>query len=258
MTDHLNCKSNCETMRDDIVALLYDDGDVAERSRARDHLAACVPCRAEYSDLKAVRKELGAWGLPAAAPLASLAPRIAWGRWLPVGLAAAAGLMLGLGLSMVGRNALLPGEGVPFASSQSPSSLRSNPGATPRFVSYDELQELLQSQESRHRAEIADLRTTLVQVSESLAPPETSLKSVSTVSPAVIEKLLKESEARQARLVDARLTGLRTQTDLQRQYDMAQIAAGLAYIDSRTGADAARTSELMKNLVRVTAKPQDR
>jgi hypothetical protein len=39
---------------------------------------------------------------------------------------------------------------------------------------------------------------------------------------------------------------------------MAQIAAGLAYIDSRTGADAARTSELMKNLVRVTAKPQDR
>ena len=60
------------------------------------------------------------------------------------------------------------------------------------------------------------------------------------------------------KVVEARLAGLRTENDLQRQYDMAQIAAGLAYIDSRTCADAARTSELMKNLVRVTAKPQDR
>jgi hypothetical protein len=45
---------------------------------------------------------------------------------------------------------------------------------------------------------------------------------------------------------------------LQRQYDLAQVAAGLAFIDSRTGAEAARTSELMKNLVRVTSRPQER
>jgi hypothetical protein len=78
------------------------------------------------------------------------------------------------------------------------------------------------------------------------------------MSPAAFESLLKASEARQARMFEARLVGLRNESELQRQYDMAQIAAGLAYIDSRTGADAARTSELMKNLVRVTAKPQDR
>ena len=69
---------------------------------------------------------------------------------------------------------------------------------------------------------------------------------------------MKASEDRQARRLEARLANLRNESDMQRQYDMAQIAAGLAYIDSRTGADAARTSELMKNLVRVTAKPQDR
>ena len=86
----------------------------------------------------------------------------------------------------------------------------------------------------------------------------TQLKNVSNLSPATIERLLKASEARQAQMFETRLAGLRTESDLQRQYDMAQIAAGLAYIDSRTGADAARTSELMKNLVRVTAKPQDR
>ena len=84
------------------------------------------------------------------------------------------------------------------------------------------------------------------------------MRSVSTMSPAAFESLLKASEARQARMFEARLAGLRNDSELQRQYDMAQIAAGLAYIDSRTGADAARTSELMKNLVRVTAKPQDR
>jgi len=84
------------------------------------------------------------------------------------------------------------------------------------------------------------------------------MRTASNLSPQMIERLLKASEERQARLFEARLAGLRTESDLQRQYDMAQIAAGLAYIDSRTGADAARTSELMKNLVRVTAKPQDR
>ena len=84
------------------------------------------------------------------------------------------------------------------------------------------------------------------------------MKTASNASPATIERLLKASEERQARMFEARLAGLRTENDLQRQYDMAQIAAGLAFIDSRTGADAARTSELMKNLVRVTAKPQER
>ena len=49
---------------EEVVALLYDDGELAERSRARDHLALCVPCRAEYAGLKNVRKELGGWTLP--------------------------------------------------------------------------------------------------------------------------------------------------------------------------------------------------
>lgn len=249
-----NSNSNCEALRDDMVALLYDDGEHAERSRARDHLARCVPCRADYADLKAVRKELGGWTLPAATLPVPPRARV---RWFPAGLAAAAGLVLGVGLSMAGRNALTPSS--PVASNQSFTPSASTGASTPRLVSYDELQELLQTQESRHQAELADLRQSLVlQASASTARPEGSLKSVSTVSPNVIERLLKESEARQASLVETRLAGLKSQTDLQRQYDMAQIAAGLAYIDSRTGADAARTSELMKNLVRVTAKPQDR
>lgn len=240
---------SCDALRDDIIALLYDDGDPADKSRARDHLALCVPCRAEYAELKGVRKALGGWDLPLPAPLPQpRAPR----RWFATGLAAAAGLILGIGVALAGRSA--------FSPSPAPATM-ANAGADapPQFVSFAQLQEMLKNQEDRHRSEIADLRRSLTLVSESPAAGASGqLKNVSNLSPATIEQLLKASEARQARMFEARLAGLRTETDLQRQYDMAQIAAGLAYIDSRTGADAARTSELMKNLVRVTAKPQER
>jgi len=251
---------NCEALRDDIIALLYDDGELAERSRARDHLAACVPCRMEYADLKGVRKTLGGWTLPVAAPIP--APRAVAHRF-PQGLVAAAGILLGIGLAVAGRSVFSPAsspstivaESAP-ASSQAVQAPQVS-SATPQFVSYDELQNILKSQESRYQAEIADLRQTLTQVAET-TPQGAGARAVSNLSPATVERLLKASEERQARMFEARLAGLRTESDLQRQYDMAQIAAGLAYIDSRTGADAARTSELMKNLVRVTAKPQGR
>lgn len=255
---------NCEALRDDIIALLYDDGELAERSRARDHLAACVPCRMEYADLKGVRKTLGGWTLPVAAPIP--APRALTYR-LPAGLVAAAGIVLGIGLTMAGRSFFQAPQQSPTAVAESaaPSSpalpaqaASAGNAAAAQFVSYDELQNILKSQESRYQAEIAELRQTLTQVAESSAPQSAGARAVSNLSPATVERLLKASEERQARMFEARLAGLRNENDLQRQYDMAQIAAGLAYIDSRTGADAARTSELMKNLVRVTAKPQDR
>lgn len=250
----MTSKLNCEALRDDLIAFLYDDGDPHERSRARDHLALCVPCRAEYAELKGVRKALGGWSLPAAEPVrAKQAPT----RWVSWGLTAAAGLILGVGGAVVGRNLVFPqtDRGSLVGAEANPSG---NDSSRRQFVSYDDLQTLLAKQESRHQEEIADLRRSLQQVSESGTSPTLGLKTVSDISPATLERLLKASEERQSRLIEARLVGLRTESDLQRQYDMAQIAAGLAYIDSRTGADAARTSELMKNLVRVTAKPQDR
>jgi hypothetical protein len=240
-------------LRDDLIALLYDDGDPAERSRAREHLAQCIPCRTEYSELKGVRKALGGWSLPLATPIGKSpgAP-----RWITAGLAAAAGLVLGLGVAVAGRNAFFPVSSAPSSVASGATNGTSN--GTPSFVSHDELQQMLRLQETRHQAEIAELRQSLTQVADTSAPAGAALKTVSNLSPSTIERLLKASEERQARMFEARLSGLRTESDLQRQYDMAQIAAGLAYIDSRTGADAARTSELMKNLVRVTAKPQDR
>lgn len=248
MTQNLSC----EALRDDIVALLYDDGDREERTRARDHIAQCVPCRAEYSELKGVRKALGGWTLPLPTPLPTAQARASF-SWFPAGLAAAAGIVLGIGVAVMSLGTLSPTTETAPVAVNAPT----NPAATAQFVSYSEIQELLKQQEARHQAEITELRETLEQVTAPAAP-NASMRSVSTMSPAAFESLLKASEARQARMFEARLAGLRNDSELQRQYDMAQIAAGLAYIDSRTGADAARTSELMKNLVRVTAKPQDR
>lgn len=248
MTSNLSC----EALRDDIIALLYDDGDQAERIRARDHLAQCVPCRAEYSELKGVRKALGGWTLPLAQPV-SQTHRRAMVSWFPAGLAAAAGILLGIGVAVVGRSTFSADPAATSAAAVAPSS----PAVPGQFVSYNEMQELLKQQDARHQAEINELRQTLTQVAET-TPPSSGVRTVSNISPSAFESLLKASEARQARMFEARLAGLRNESELQRQYDMAQIAAGLAYIDSRTGADAARTSELMKNLVRVTAKPQDR
>jgi hypothetical protein len=248
MTSNLSC----EALRDDIIALLYDDGDHAERIRARDHLAQCVPCRAEYSELKGVRKALGGWTLPLTPSLPQTRARASV-SWFPAGLAAAAGILLGIGVAVAGRSTFLPSAASGPIAATAPAS----PASAPQFVSYSEIQDLLKQQEERHQAEIAELRQTLAQVAET-APQAGTTRTVSNMSPSAFESLLKASEARQARMFEQRLAGFRNESELQRQYDMAQIAAGLAYIDSRTGADAARTSELMKNLVRVTAKPQDR
>lgn len=255
----MKSKLPCEALREDIVALLYEDGEAVEQSRARDHLAECVPCRTEFSGLKDVRKALRGWSLPVPTPLPG--NRVRTPGWLPVGLAAAAGLFLGIGIAVAGRSVFLTSPGAPAtktASNSGQPEVTAGSEGQASFVSRDQLQELLSSQESRIQAELADLRRSLAVATEASASQDGSPQRASGLSPAAVERILKASEERQARLFESRLASLRTERDLQRQYDMAQIAAGLAYIDSRTGADAARTSELMKNLVRVTARPQGR
>lgn len=244
---------NCEALRDDLVALLYEDGSSEERTRARDHLAQCVACRTEYTELKSVRKALGGWNLPVPEPVRLPKPTPA--RWASWGFAAAAGLMIGIGLAVAGRSSFSPAGDSQVINSNAPTAET----ASARFVSYDDFQNALSKQEARHQEELAELRRSIQQVADTLPAPSVSVRNASSsASATVVERLLRASEERQARTIEARLASLRNESDLQRQYDMAQIAASLAYIDSRTGADAARTSELMKNLVRVTAKPQDR
>lgn len=96
--------------RDALVAYLYDDCEPAEQERVAAHLAVCGRCAAEVESLRSLRGSLEAWDVPALPsgirvvserdarrrPWPQLALRPAWG------LAAAAGVLLGVGLALAG------------------------------------------------------------------------------------------------------------------------------------------------------------
>jgi hypothetical protein len=57
--------------------------------------------------------------------------------------------------------------------------------------------------------------------------------------------MIHDSELRQAQQVQASLVRLDQRTEAQRRYDLARVAASLAYLDGRSGQQVARTTELM-------------
>ena len=60
-----------------------------------------------------------------------------------------------------------------------------------------------------------------------------------------VEQMIRESEARQAQQMQTSLARLDQRTEAQRRYDLARVAASLAYLDGRNGQQVARTTELM-------------
>ena len=96
--------------RDALVAYVYDDCEPADSERVAAHLAVCARCAAEVESLRSLRGSLKAWDVPAMpsgirvvserdarrGPWSQFALRPAWG------LAAAAGVLLGVGLAVAG------------------------------------------------------------------------------------------------------------------------------------------------------------
>ena len=102
--------------------------------------------------------------------------------------------------------------------------------------------ELLRHEE-RHRAEMAALQQRMIAV-----PParEATLEE--------LRRLIRESEARQTLVLDASVRALAERTDAQRREDLAQINAGLDYLEGRTGLQVARTTELMGHVLQASQK----
>jgi hypothetical protein len=96
----------------------------------------------------------------------------------------------------------------------------------------------LHAQDQRHRAEIEALKAT---IGSSRPSGEANLEDV--------RRLIRESEVRQALVLDASLRGLAERGDAQRREDMAQVSAGLSYLEGRTGMQVARTTELMGHVL---------
>ena len=103
----------------------------------------------------------------------------------------------------------------------------------------DRLAAALSAHDARHRAEIDALRAQATNASGDATLAE-------------VRRLLRESEARQALVLDASLRGLAERSDAQRREDMAQVSAGFSYLEGRTGLQVARTTELMGHVLQAS------
>ena len=208
-------------LQSDKMDVLYGEADSASRTRVEAHLARCAPCREEMGALRAVRRDLGAWRLPAARP--AFTPR---GWVLPRGLAAAAVLLVCL-------------------------------GATLGVAGYASLHQALVAQEARsadlerrHREEVLSLEAKLAR------RPAVPLDSAALLAglDARLDERIRASEDRQVERLDSRLAGWDEKVEAQRRVDMARVAASLSYLDGRHGQQLARTNEIMGYVLEASAQ----
>lgn len=212
---------DCDAIRDDMLDVIYGEGGEAAARRVEAHHAVCAACRDEMAGLRRVRGHLGQWRMPEA--LRASPPPASSRRW-PVALAAAAGLILAL----TGALALARAE------------IRyDHEGLSVRFGE-DARRDVVAAQ--RDREAIAALRAEVAALRSRDAGP----------SLAAVESMIRESEGRQAEARQASLREIRERTDTQRQYDLARVSAGLAYLDGKAGLQAARTTELMGHLLQAS------
>jgi chromosome segregation and condensation protein ScpB len=94
----------------------------------------------------------------------------------------------------------------------------------------------LQEQDARHRAEMEELRASLVS-----APAAGADAAVLAAARELVER---SEERQQARLEDA-LGRLSDRYEAQRRYDLAQVSAGMSYLEGKASLHAARTTELV-------------
>jgi hypothetical protein len=213
---------DCQAFRDDMMDVLYGEADEGAARRFEAHQAACPECRREIAQLRRLRGELAQWTLPEPMGVDPLpAP-----RRLPLGLAAAALLVLALGAAL----------------GLSGAEVRYDQGGLSVRLGRSDAPALLAAQEQRHRQEIEALRAEVA----ALRPrdDDSLLRAVSA--------MIEESEARQGTALQARLREMRQRTDTQRQYDLARVGAGLAYLDGKAGLQAARTTELMGHVLQAS------
>ena len=201
----------CESFRDDLVAALYEEeADAASVERFRNHVQACVGCSEELAALRGVRASLGAWRVPPRATTIVMRhwqpPRWAWT------LAAAASLIVALGASL-----RLAGAEVRFDAGPLSFAVGRDANA---------VEQLIKEYDTRHRAELGELKTGLAPV---VSEPELLRR---------VQQMIRTSETRQLEMLDAAWEDFTVRREAQRRVDMAQVSAGLTYLDRRTGEQA--------------------
>jgi hypothetical protein len=209
----------CEEFRDGMLDVLY--GEAGGDAEAFDaHQRGCAECREELGALRRLRRDLGTWTVPAGAGVPAARAGASW-----LAIAATAVVALAAGLPLAGSDVRVDRGGVTVRIGRPEGDVMA----------------ALREQDARHRAELGALAARV-----DAAAQGTDMEAV--------RRLIRESEARQAVLFDAGLRGFAERTDAQRREDLAQVSAGLDYLEGRTGLQVARTTELMGHVLQASQR----
>jgi Putative zinc-finger len=222
-----------------LLEALYGEADSSSRREFEAHLAACAACRQEWDDLRQTRRQLGAWKVPEFGRVKARA----YTRISPLWRLAAAAVLLfaaGSGLGVAGVE------------------LRRDPqGWSLTFgrAADDRVAQLLAQQEARTEQRIQALGARVPSGATSQVPAV----AASADSKAVLEevrRLIHEGETRQNQRMVALVTEYHDRAEAQSRYDLARMAAGLSYLNGKTGQHMARTTQLVGSLLDASQQPQ--
>jgi hypothetical protein len=240
-----------------LISFVYDELDAAEREEARRHLASCAECRAEVAGLRTTQRHLATWAPPEpdlgfrivrnSAPVAPVAaPRTRGALW---GLAAAAVLVLAAGAAIANLDVRYDANGFAMHTGWS-RPVTSGPSGV--------------AAGAPGGVEVVDWKREAEALNQRVRQLEASLSTVSTAhakpsDAAVLERvsqLVDESEARQQRVMAARLSQLTRDLDARRKVDLAVIDQGFIRLQNTSGAELRQSrvaNDLMQRMVRATA-----
>jgi hypothetical protein len=210
----------CTILREEMMEVLYGEADADTQRRVSEHQLVCADCRGELTAFRGLRRSLDSWADPGFGR--TRLPRRAWG--LGRGLAAAAAVVF-----LVGGGLVVSGSEVRYQDGR----------LSVRLGREDlEVRRLLAEQEARHQSEIANLRAQLAQYQPAAGHDDRALL-------AKVQDMIHDSETRQAVLLSTNLSDLSERSDAQRQFDLAQMKAGLSYLDQQNGQQFAKATELI-------------
>jgi hypothetical protein len=223
---------DCSEFHEPIIEVLYGEADAETVRRVEQHISECDSCRGDINALRTVRRHMSAWKAPGFARRHLRRPYAAPVSWRY--LAAAATLILAIG----GAAGL---SGVEVRYDNGPWALRLGRSDRASAVMYPEPAPLTSHVVEQPVLEqnFEALRTTLQ--ADWLAGQTEREEALMRQ----LERMIRESEMRQASARQASISDLQRAMDTQRRYDLARITAGLSYLEGKSGANMARTTELM-------------
>jgi hypothetical protein len=228
----------CERYRDHMLDVLYGEADTETARLVEEHQSACEACRGEMMAFRHVRRDLKAWTLPALAPHRSApstfrAPRV---------LAMAAGLVMAAGAALG-----LSGSELSYQNGQITFRLGRGPAASPDVAA------LLAAQEERHAAQEERHQREIQALKEALGAAPTvataSLRPARDAGDASFQRMIQESEARQAGLLNASLTDFEERLADQRSRDLKTFRTFMAYVDGRANLKMAENASLVAQVL---------